>query len=420
VLTALVLLGALLRAPQFDAQAATMPPGIADPDAAILDPVYSDPVFWWRLSSLPKHPMEPEPYFYWPSAVVAGAPKPFLPVALAGHTSIDAAALEATAAWAVDHKTDALIVVHRGVVQLERYWNGANAEELENGRSISKSVTPMLLGFAVAEGKIALEDPIGKLIVEWRDDPRGRITVRQLAENVSGLEVAPSQPVTVIHGNKDLCLVYCGDVVRAALAYDYAIPPGTRFEVAQENTQLLALVVERALGTPIATSLSERVWKPIGAADASFQLDRPGGTARTMCCMRATARDWTRLGVLVAQDGRWEGRQVLPPGWVRTMAMPSAHNPNFGLGLWRGSPYVARRSYFEGRPENAIPQAEPFQADDVLFMEGGGYRTVYVVPSAQLVVFRHGTLAENWDHAYIVNHLLQGMSKDHHGKRTPP
>jgi CubicO group peptidase (beta-lactamase class C family) len=251
-------------------------------------------------------------------------------------------------------------------------------------------------------------DPLDKFITEWRDDPRGRITVQQLAQQVSGLEIAPQLPLTVIEGNKDLCLAYCGDVVRAALAYKYVLAPGSRFEYAQENMQLLALVIERALGTPLQTLLSERVWKPIGASDATFQLDRPGGVARVMCCMRATPRDWTRLGVLVAQDGRWNGKQILPAGWVRTMATPSPRNASHGLGLWLGNPYVPKRTFFEGQP-GILPQSEPFLADDVRTMEGGGFRVIYMVPSEQLVIFRHGQAVEDWDHAHLVNVLLRGL-----------
>jgi CubicO group peptidase (beta-lactamase class C family) len=397
--------GAAVRAAE---PALQMPPGIVDPAVALADPVYSDPVFWWRYTSRPRDVYEPDAYFYWPDAVIHGAPAPFLPAAPAGRTRIAPAALREAADWAGAHKTDALIVVHRGVVQLERYWNGAAHDELANGRAITRSVTPLLLGFAVAAGKVALDDPLAKFIVEWRDDPRGRITVQQLAQQVSGLEVAPQLPLTVVQGNKDLCLAYCGDVVRAALAYPLVRPPGSRFEYAQENMQLLALVIERALGTPIQELLSERVWKPIGAADASFQMDRPGGVARVMCCMRATPRDWARLGVLVAQDGRWNGRQVLPAGWVRTMATPSPRNANHGLGLWLGSPYVARRSFFEGQP-GTLPQSEPYLADDVRSMEGGGYRVIYIIPSQQLVIFRHGQAVDDWDHAHLVNVLLRGL-----------
>jgi len=160
-------------------------------------------------------------------------------------------------------------------------------------------------------------------------------------------------------------------------------------------------VIERATGKSVQALLSERVWKPIGAADAAFQLDRPGGVARVMCCMRATPRDWARVGLLLAQDGKWDGKQVLPAGWVKTMATPSTNNPNFGLGLWLGSPYDGKRERLWG------PQSEPFLAEDVRFMQGGGYRTVYIVPSRQLVILRHGKEVPDWDNAALVNVVLR-------------
>lgn len=407
----MILVGLLIACvPVPSALAAEMPPGIADPDLAIRDPSYSDPVFFWRMTSVPKNVYEPDSYFYWPNAVVAGSHRPFLAAAPKGRTTIPIATLENIAAWAESRKSNALIVIHHGVVQLERYWNGFTPEQIVNGRAITRSVTPLLLGFAVADGKVSLDDPIGRFITEWKNDRRGRITVRQLAENVSGLEVAPSLPVTQVYGHKDLCLVYCGDVVRAALNYDFAIEPGTRFEEAQENTQLLALVIERATGTPIQTLLSERVWKPMGASDAAFQFDRPGGVARVMCCMRATPRDWARLGQLVMQDGKWEGRQILPKGWVKTMATPSARNPNFGVGLWLGTPFAPMRTYFENQP-GVIPQSEPFLAPDVRIMEGGGFRTVFMVPSQDLVIHRHGPGVDNWDSAYLVNTVIRGLAR---------
>lgn len=403
VLLALAVPGGLATA----SSAVEMPAGIADPDKAIKDPMYSDPVLFWRLTSVPKDPFEPDPYFYWPVEVVRGAPQPMKKAG--ARTTIPKATLEKAADWATARHSNALVVIHKGVVQLERYWNGTAPDTLVNGRAISRSVTPLLLGFAVADGQLSLNDPIGRFIPEWAGDRRGAITVRQLAQHVSGLEVAPTLPVTQVYGNKDLCLVYCGDVVRAALNYDYALPPGTRFEVAQENVQILAVVVERAMGVSMSSLLSERVWKPIGASDAALQLDRPGGVARMMCCMRATPADWARLGQLILQDGAWNGRQVLPKGWVATMAAPSSRNANFGLGLWLGSPYVASRTYFEGRP-GVIPQSEPYLADDVRIMEGGGFRTVFIVPSHDLVIHRHGPADPGWDHAALVNMIIRGAA----------
>ncbi|MDX2145039.1 MAG: serine hydrolase [Rhodospirillaceae bacterium] len=392
------------------ALAVEVPRGIVDPEVAIKDPTYSDPVFFWRYTSRPANTREPEAYFYWPDAVIKGSNGPFLPAATGRQRAISGQTLEDMADWAEARKSNALIVVHQGRVEFEKYWNGATAGDLVNGRALTRSVTPMLLGFAVADGKVGLDDPIGRYISEWAADKRGDVTVRQLAQNVSGLEVTPETPITQIHGNKDLCLVYCGDVVRAALSYDYALPPGTRFEFAQENMQLLALVIERAMGMPIQDLLSERVWTKIGAADAAFQSDRPNGTARVMCCMRATPRDWIRLGVLIAQDGQWQGRQVLPAEWVGTMATPSARYSSFGIGLWLGNPFIPLRTYFEDKP-GIIPQSEPYLADDVRIMEGGGFRTIWMVPSRDLIIFRHGPGVPNWDNAYLVNAAIRGMKR---------
>ena len=385
-----------------------VPEGIIDPETAIIHPNYRDPVFFWRITSIPRDPFEPDPYFYWPDGVIKGSDGPFMDHAKPGETTLPPDVLGAMADWAASRDSTALIVVHRGRVQLERYWNDMTADTLANGRAITRSVTPLVLGFAVTDGDVSLDAPIGNYITEWSDDRRGRVTVRQLAQNASGLEVEPPKSMTDLVGNKDLCLVYCGDVVRAALAYDYARKPDTRFEVAQENTQLLALVIERAMGRPMEEILSDRVWKKIGAKDATFQLDRPGGTARVMCCMRATPRDWVRLGMLIAADGIWQGERVVPDGWIETMATPSLRNPNFGLGLWLGTPYVPMRTYFEGEP-GVIPQSEPYLADDVRIMEGGGFRVLYMVPSEDLVIFRHGQLVSNWDGAYLVNSALRGL-----------
>ncbi len=384
------------------------PRGVANPYDVLNDPVYSDPVFWWRMTSRPDNVYEPDPYFYWPDAVIAGPGGDFLPAAAPGETTLPADTLDALADWAEARDTYALIIVHNGKVQLERYWQQGAPDVLTNGRAITRSVTPMVLGFAVADGALALDDPIGAYITKWRDDPRGATTVRQLAQNASGLEVAEQMDLTQIHGNKDLCLVYCGDVIRAALAYEKASEPGTKFEVAQENMQLLALVIERAMGRPIQDILSKRVWQKIGAVDATFQFDRPDGVARVMCCMRATPRDWARFGVLMLTGGKWNGEQVLPRGWVDTMATPSLTNPRFGIGLWLGTPYVAMRTYFEGEA-GVIPHSEQFLADDVRMMEGGGFRVVFMVPSEDLMILRLGNSQHpDWDHAYLVNAYLRG------------
>ena len=337
------------------------------------------------MTSMPKDVYEPDAYFYWPPAVIGGRPGPWLPVAPVGRTTLPVAGLEAAAAWAQPRKTNALIIIHRGKVQLERYWNGMLPDQLANGRALTR---------APPAARVPLEAASSGSTTPSRSSspsgarPRGRITVRQLAQNVSGLEVAPSLPVSVVYGNKDLYLAYGGDVVRAAMNYPAVHPPGTRSRSRRK--------------TP-AAGTGDRARHRHGGADAAvrsrLEADlrvrrglpvRPPGRP----CARDVlhARDAARLGTgrPAAGAGRQVGGQTGAARWLgETMATPSARKPNFGLGLWLGNPYVAKRAYFEGQP-GVIPQSEPFLADDVRIMEGGGNRTLFIVPSKQLVILRHG------------------------------
>lgn len=371
------------------------PPPVTPAEEAMKDPIASDPIFWWRQESFRTQAMEPPESFYWPNGHVDGAPGAFLPAAVEGRTSISPAALKSMEAWADGHSSRALIVVHKGKVQLERYWRGVSADELTNSRAITRTFTPMMLGFAIAEGKVGLDAPIGRYLPEWAGDARGKITVRQVAQNVTGLE--HDFPTGTVYGNKQTQIFYSSDVTRSALAMERVKEPGIEFDVAEVNTQLIALIIERATGTPFTEYMSQRVWKPIGARGATYQLDRPGGVARVLCCMRTTPRDLARMGQLFLQDGRWQGRQLLPTGWVEAMATPSERNPTFGMGLWLG--------------KTSAPQSEPFLAPDVRMMSGGGYRTVYIVPSKDLVILRLGYADAAWDNAYLVNTAIRGMRR---------
>jgi CubicO group peptidase (beta-lactamase class C family) len=93
-------------------------------------------------------------------------------------------------------------------------------------------------------------------------------------------------------------------------------PPGTTFHYASIETEILGLVLKSAIKKPIADYLREKIWDPIGAeADASWVIDGSGQEV-AFCCFNAVLRDYARLGRLLAYDGAWEGRQLIPRQWV--------------------------------------------------------------------------------------------------------
>jgi CubicO group peptidase (beta-lactamase class C family) len=95
-----------------------------------------------------------------------------------------------------------------------------------------------------------------------------------------------------------------------------AEPPGTKWHYASVETEVLGLVLRAAIRRPITDYLREKIWQPIGTeANASWAVDGSGQEV-TFCCFNAVLRDYARLGRLLAHDGKWEGRQLIPRQWI--------------------------------------------------------------------------------------------------------
>jgi CubicO group peptidase (beta-lactamase class C family) len=109
-----------------------------------------------------------------------------------------------------------------------------------------------------------------------------------------------------------------------------------------------------------------------------------------------------RLGMLFAQQGRVDGRQVVDPAWLQAMSTASPANPNYGFQLWRGSPYVAHRGYNTATPAT-VPAKAPFLAADMVYFDGAGAQRVYVSPAEKLVIVRLGAGTFDWDDSLVPN-----------------
>lgn len=121
-------------------------------------------------------------------------------------------------------------------------------------------------------------------------------------------------------------------------------------------------------------------------------------------------QDWLRLGELVRNRGAAGAREVVSASWIAEMTRPAATNPNYGLQVWRGSPFVAERRYNRGSTLT-VRSAEPFAADDVAFFDGAGAQRVHVVPSVGLTIVRIGKPTLSWDDTALVNMVLAGVKR---------
>jgi CubicO group peptidase (beta-lactamase class C family) len=354
---------------------------------------------WTYLSRILTYPDDPvtDAAWYQPREAVPGGPGEPLPVV--AHPGIRADALARAADYAERKNSSALLVVHDGEVVAEHYWRGHDAGSVTNSMSMAKTVVGLLVGIAIDEGKIAsVDEPAAKYLTEWAGDGRRRITVRHLLQMASGLADAehdddPFSPVGRMYLGSDALAA----VAKTPLAFE----PGTRFDYNSIATQALSVVLERATGKRYAEYLSEKLWLPLGASDASVWLDREEGHAKTFCCLFTTARDWARVGLLILNEGRVGGRQVVPSAWVREMLTPSPREEDYGYQIWLG-----RQGSRRGDRE------EEFLAGDVIYLDGKFKQRVYVVPSRKLVVVRLGEQARGWDDAHLVNAVLRGLEAD--------
>ena len=319
-------------------------------------------------------------------------------------TTLAAKRLAAAEALASKTSSVALLVWHRGALRYEKYWPPFDATTRTNPNSMHKAVLALAIGAAVTDGVIpSLDSKASRWLTEWQGDARRDVTVEDLLRMHSGIELPRFGTW------KATKLLLGSDLPGAVLSLGYSRAPGTYFEYNNASSQLLLLLVERATGQRYADYLASRLWQPLGAAEAALWMDREGGVPRGFCCLLASARDWLRVGLLLAADGKVGERQLITSEWVQAMKTPSSTNPNFGMHLWLGSPPTKERKYNDYSVKAF--HSEKFLADDIYYIDGFGGQRVYVVPSRDLIVVRTGISQLDWDDAPLINMIIRAADE---------
>ncbi len=358
---------------------------------------------------------------YDPLEVVPGAlrHRP-LPVTTARQRTLSAAALDEARAYAERNNSIALIVWRKGRVEAASYFKGYDADKTFASRSLAKPMTSVAVGRAIALGKIrSLEQPVADFITEWRADPRrSKILVRHLLDMRSGF--LPQANATTAEDILNRSYLHPRHERVIIDEYPVVDEPGSRYEYNNATSELVSVLIERATGQRYGQFISEQVIKPLGAAGGEIWVNRPGGVAHSGCCLMVPAETWVRLGMLLMKDGVWEGRRLLPEGYVRAMTTGSTQNPYYGLGVYVSGPYIPRRGFAhpDRVPDNLkVLHSEPYLASDLFLFDGNSNQVVYVIPSQELVILRVGDApprkgGAEWDNSFLPNLLMRGIERD--------
>ncbi len=285
-------------------------------------------------------------------------------------------------------QTRALLVLRDGAVVAERYAPGFGPDTKLLSWSMAKSVTGVLVGLMVADGRLALDAPVPVPAWSQPGDPRGTITLRQLLTMSSGIDhVENGEPVTAGDTVRMLFQDGARDMAAYAEAKPLARAPGESFAYSTGSTMILSDLMTRMLTNSEAPDVRRRAMQTF----IDGRLKAPGnlpsltpeydahGTMIGGSILHMTARDYGRLGELLRRRGRTPaGHQILPEKWIDLMTTPSRRNPAYGLHIWLNRP-------------SEVSALMPGQAPESLFgCVGHNGQYILISPSQRLTVVRIG------------------------------
>ena len=256
--------------------------------------------------------------------------------------------------------TNALLIIKDGRIVYETYRNGSDETDRFAGFSMTKSITSIMIGCAVEEGRLNINKPVDDYLPELKGGGYEGVTVKQILQMRSGADrnedysnlrntdvIKPGSPTASMRDNIDR-------YADAALTVERSWEPGSHFNYLNLDTAVLGWVIERVTQRSIASYTTQCLWEPLGAeADGYFFMDGEPGVGRefNVAGYNATLRDWARIGLMMLNKGVAKNR-VISEAWVAesTASVSTEQNDGWGYGYqwWtvEGSEaYSARGKY---------------------------------------------------------------------------
>lgn len=309
-----------------------------------------------------------EDYTYFDNREIkAGTPQPW-------NVSKDYNKVNPTEKLEQTHKelqTTSFLIVKNDSIWHESYYDIGATDSKTNSFSMAKSIVTSALGKAIDLGMIPnLDTKVIDYLPELKGEYANELTVGDLASMASGQKwdenyYGPTSVTTQAYFKKDLR--------ELMLSLPIDNKPGQKFIYQSGDTQLLAMVLEKATKMPLANFVSKYFWQPMGMEnDALWQIDHAtDGIEKAYCCIASNARDFARFGKLYLQNGIWNGQQILSSEFVQKSIEPRfADSTQYGYGWW----------------------LENYKNQAVYYMRGHLGQFVIVLPESDIIIVRLGHL----------------------------
>jgi CubicO group peptidase (beta-lactamase class C family) len=297
-------------------------------------------------------------------------------------------------------QTHAVIVMHGGQIVAERYAPGYSPESRFISWSMGKSVVGVLMGMMIADGRLTLDQDAPEPDWQSPGDPRNKITIKHLLQMSAGLDHSEGpnaengERIDLSDTPRMLFTDGRDDVARYAVARPLEAAPGEKWEYSTVSTHILVDIMTRSLTestdpdarrTEMLQYIQGRLFDPLDMKSGFAEFDR-SGTMLGGSMIHATARDWTKFGEFLRNNGSVRSAKLLPQAWVDFMRTPLAGNPSYGAQLW------LNRRALSGQEQVLFPGRAP---GDVFAALGHLGQFIVVSPQHRLVIVRLGTTADD-------------------------
>lgn len=214
-------------------------------------------------------------------------------------------------------------------ILLERYQYGRTDRDRFTSASMAKSIVALLLGIVSSDhSNFSIDHPAQDFVPGLRQTAYGGTTIRDLLHMTSGVISNDGVLLHKLYTPRTI-----GDEAVLAAFDQRPAKAGTHFHYSCGDSETLGMVLHDLVREPLATYLSEKIWKPIGTEeDGSWSIDSTGEEI-TCFGLNATLRDWGRVARLLASDGRWNGKQIIPEKWLFEATTVPTGEPELKAGI---------------------------------------------------------------------------------------
>ena len=221
-----------------------------------------------------------------------------------------------------EFNTQAAILIQGNYIIAEYYGEGYDKSSLVTSWSVAKSFTSTLIGIAIDEGYInSINDPITNYLPEWKGKDQDNILLKHLLAMQSGMDDHPLAGV-----------VFSTNMVKYSLDRDVLRPPETAFSYSNEDSMLLGEILENATGFSVQDYADKKLFNILEIED-KWWTDQAGNTV-TYAGLDMNPRDFAKFGLMVAQDGKWENKEVVSSEWLETATNNYNDLAPYGFQWW--------------------------------------------------------------------------------------